>query len=83
VPTILRCEQPSVLAHRCTWEEQSTLALHNLADRPVTARVTLPEGRGPVRLVEPLGRTEVSTDRKGMLEVRLPRYGRLWLRVQA
>ena len=83
VSTILRCEQPSVLAHRCTWEDRSTVALHNLADRPVTARVTLPEGRGPVRLVEPLGRMEVSTDRAGVLEVRLPRYGRLWLRVQA
>lgn len=79
-PTLLTCDQPSVLAHRCTWEDRSVVALHNLADRPVTARVTLPEGTGPVHLVEPLGDTALSTDRSGVLEVRLKRYGRLWLR---
>jgi len=77
--TLLRCEQPSVLAHRCRWEERTTVLLHNLADRPVTATVTLPEGRGPLELVEPLGTARVTTDKAGRFEVRLPRYGHLWL----
>lgn len=77
--TLLKCEQPSVLAHRCTWEDRSTVALHNLADKPVTATVALPEGRGPVELTEPLGTARVATDRSGVLTVRLPRYGHLWL----
>ncbi|HEX6935080.1 MAG TPA: alpha-amylase family protein [Actinomycetes bacterium] len=81
--SMLPCEQPSVLAHRCTWEGRSIVLLHNLADRPVTAQVSLPEGRGPVHLAEPLGETRVTTDATGRFEVRLPRYGRLWLRVQA
>lgn len=81
--SMLPCEQPSVLAHRCTWEGRSIVLLHNLADRPVTAKVSLPEGRGPVHLAEPLGEARVTTDATGRFEVRLPRYGRLWLRVQA
>ena len=47
----------------------------------MTATVELPSGRGPVHLAEPLGKTQVSTDRLGRFQVRLPRYGSLWLRV--
>ncbi|MCY7372951.1 MAG: hypothetical protein LH461_04535, partial [Spirochaetaceae bacterium] len=79
--TLLKCEQASVLAHQCAWEDRTTVLLHNLADRAVTAKVALPEGRGPVHLAEPLGQATVDTDRHGSFEVRLPRYGRLWLRV--
>jgi len=68
-----------VLAHRCLWEDRATVAVHNLADRAVTAEVALPEGTGPHRLREPLGDREVTTDRAGRFTVRLPRYGRLWL----
>jgi len=79
--SLLKCEQASVLAHQCAWEDKTTVLLHNLADRAVTATVALPEGRGPVQLAEPLGQATVTTDRHGSFEVRLPRYGHLWLRV--
>ena len=79
--SLLRCETPSVLAHQCAWEDRTSVVLHNLADRAVTATVGLPSGRGPNHLAEPLGSAQVSTDSKGQFEVRLPRYGSLWLRV--
>ena len=81
--TLLTCTEPSVLAHRCLWEDRATVAVHNLADRAVTAEVALPEGTGPHRLREPLGGSEVTTDRAGRFTVRLPRYGRLWLQQRA
>ena len=80
---LLDCDQPGVLAHRCTWQDRAVVALHNLTDRPVSATVTLPEGVGPVRLAEPLGDVRLETDRHGRLDVRLGRYGRQWLRVLA
>jgi glycosidase len=79
--SLLRCDQPPVFAHQCVWGERTAVLLHNLADRPVTATVSLPGGRGPVHLAEPLGDARVSTDRAGSFQVRLPRYGHLWLQV--
>jgi glycosidase len=81
--TLLGCDAPSVLAHRCSWQDRAVVAVHNLAAEPVTARVTLPEGTGPVRLAEPLGDVRLETDKQGRFTVRLPRYGRLWLQVTA
>jgi trehalose synthase len=81
--TLLGCDAPSVLAHRCSWQDRAVVAVHNLAEEPVTARVTLPEGTGPVRLAEPLGDVRLETDKQGRFTVRLPRYGRLWLQVTA
>jgi trehalose synthase len=77
--TLLDCDQPGVLAHRCTWQDRAVVALHNLTDRPVSATVTLPEGVGPVRMAEPLGDVRMETDGHGRLDVRLGRYGRQWL----
>jgi trehalose synthase len=79
--SLLPTDQKPVLAHQCVWEGRTVVVLHNLSDRPVTAKVSLPSGRGPVRLVEPLGTTEVVTDKAAAFEVKLPRYGHLWLRV--
>jgi glycosidase len=79
--SLLLCDQPSVLAHQCSWDGRTTVLLHNLADRPVSASVTLPGRRGPAQLAEPLGDARVATDRSGRFTVRLPRYGRLWLRM--
>ena len=62
------------------WEEKTLIVLHNLADKPVTASVQLPSGEGPTELIEPLGTRSATTDAKGRLKVKLPRYGNLWLR---
>jgi trehalose synthase len=78
---LLDCDQPGVLAHRCTWQDRSVVALHNLTDRAVSGTVSLPEGVGPDRLAEPLGDVRLETDRQGRLAVRLGRFGHLWLQV--
>ena len=78
--SLLACDTPSVLAHQCVWEERTLVVLHNLSDQPVTARVPLPSGRGPVQMAEPLGSRRETTDAAGCLTVRLGRYGSLWLR---
>ena len=78
--SLLACDTPSVLAHQCVWEERTLVVLHNLSDQPVTARVPLPSGRGPVEMAEPLGSRRETTDAAGCLTVRLGRYGSLWLR---
>jgi len=78
--SLLACEAPSVLAHQVVWEDRTLVVLHNLGGEPVTASVQLPSGEGPVELFEPLGSRTVTTDAKGKLKVKLPRYGGLWLR---
>jgi glycosidase len=78
--SVLACDAPSVLAHQCVWEDKTLVVLHNLADHPVTAKIQLPAGRGPVDLVEPLGTRSVTTDKAGRLSVRLDRFGSIWLR---
>jgi hypothetical protein len=77
---VLDCAEPAVLAHQVTWEDRSLVAVHNLGEAPVTARLALPTGR-PAVLQEPLGYTRVETDRLGAFEVPLGRYGHVWLHV--
>jgi trehalose synthase len=81
-PTVLDCAEPSVFAHQTTWEDRSIVAVHNLAERPVTARLRVPSGRGPALLREPLGTTEVEVARDGSFSVPLGRYGHVWLRLE-
>ena len=77
---VLDCAEPAVLAHQVTWEDRCLVAVHNLGEAPVTARLALPTGR-PAVLQEPLGHTRVETDRLGAFEVPLGRYGHVWLHV--
>jgi trehalose synthase len=78
--SLLACEEPSVLAHQCVWEDRTLVVLHNLSEAPVTASVQLPSGQGPVELAEPLGTRTVTSDKAGLVSVKLGRYGSLWLR---
>ncbi len=79
-------EQPhtAVLAHRCTWDDGSMVALHNLAPEPVTVPLELhdcsDEG-APVQLVDLLETGETAVDERGRVELELPGYGYRWLRV--
>lgn len=80
-------DQPhaAVLAHRCTWQDGSMVALHNLGDEAVDVPLRLPDGApddgGPARLVDLLQDHARELDEKGRTSVAMPAFGYRWLRV--
>lgn len=68
----LPSEEPALLAHCSTLDGESVYALHNLADRPVSVTLDLPEGLGTL-----LGSAEGGVDGR---RVTLEPYGFRWLR---
>ena len=76
-------DQPhrEVLAHRCTWEDGSMVALHNLGPDPRTVPVTLPDCDDSCELVDLLQDGKTSLDGKGSADLPLDGYGYRWLRV--
>ncbi|WP_136517735.1 MULTISPECIES: alpha-amylase family protein [Cellulomonas] len=76
-------EQPhgSVLAHRCTWQEASMVAVHNLGPEAVTVPLTLDDADEHSRLVDLLHGDQLALDADGGVQVELTGYGYRWLRV--
>jgi glycosidase len=76
-------EQPylAVLAHRCTWDDGSIVALHNASADPVTVPLTLPDLEPGTALNDLLEDGMVEPDEKGRVELPLGAYGYRWLRV--
>ncbi len=76
-------DQPhaAVLAHRCSWDDASLVAVHNLGAEPRTVPLTLDGCDETTRLVDQLcdGTIEVGAD--GGVEIVLDGYGYRWLRV--
>jgi hypothetical protein len=76
-------EQPhaSVLAHRCSLDEASLVALHNLGPEPRTVQLQLEGGVAGRSLVDLLtaGTTPLGED--GAAEMVLDGYGYRWLRL--
>jgi glycosidase len=79
--TVLDAGEPSVLAHRCDIAGATVVAVHNLADTDVTARLTLAGLDGSRVLTDLLrdGRAEVSAS--GEVALPLAGYDTRWLRV--
>jgi trehalose synthase len=79
--TILEQPHRQVLAHRCTWDDASLVAVHNLGPEPCVVPLRLDGEDGETELVDLLaeGRTRCSDD--GSVEVTLEGYGYRWLRV--
>jgi glycosidase len=75
-------DQPhdAVLAHRCTWQGSSVIALHNFAAEPCTVPLELKSLDGDAVLVDLLqpGRTPLE---EGRAELTLDGYGYRWLRI--
>ena len=75
-------EQPhdAVLAHRCTWQDGSVIALHNFSAEPCTVPLELKSLDGDAVLVDLLqpGRTPLED---GRVELTLDGYGYRWLRI--
>jgi trehalose synthase len=81
--TVVRTNEPAVLAHRCDWEGSSVLAVHNLGASPL--EVVVDTGcAADAELVDLLdhGASSHQVD-DGRLELTLDGYGYRWFRVQA
>jgi maltose alpha-D-glucosyltransferase/alpha-amylase len=73
-------EPTSVFAHRCDWDGETVIAVHNLAEEVVDLRLPIDDVDDPVAVDDLLrgGRIEV---RDATLELRLERYAYRWFRV--
>jgi trehalose synthase len=78
--TLLETEDPGLFAHRCDWEDGTVVAVHNLGEADAAATLELGEDVTGVRdlLVE----REHELTEGGKLDVKLGRYGYLWLQVE-
>ena len=75
-------DQPhrSVLAHRCSWDGQAVIALHNIGAEPQTVPLTLDGCNEDTRLVDLLCDGSTATDSSGRADILLEGYGFRWLR---
>jgi trehalose synthase len=78
--TLLETGAPALFAHKCEWEGSTVVAVHNLGEGEAEASLDLGEQATGVRdlLVE----REHTVTEEGKLEVKLGRYGYLWLKVE-
>jgi hypothetical protein len=76
-------DQPhrSVLAHRLTWDDASTVALHNLSPDPCAVPLRLRDQPEGTQLVDQLCDGTTELDERGRAELALDGYGYRWLRV--
>jgi glycosidase len=73
--TPLETGAPSVFAHRCDWEGQTIVAVHELAGRDVTVTLPLDDGDGLVDLFE-------DAEHPPGAALELAPYGAHWFRVR-
>ncbi len=77
-------EQPisSVLAHRCTWDDGSLVAVHNFGSAAQTVSLTIDERPEDAWLTELLQPGEVELSSGGSCQIALDGYGYRWFRIQ-
>jgi trehalose synthase len=78
---ILPAPHRQVLAHRCTWDDGSMIALHNLGPEAVTVPLTVTGCGSDHRLVDLLSTGSTALGDGGDATVPLDGYGYRWLRV--
>jgi maltose alpha-D-glucosyltransferase/alpha-amylase len=78
--SLLECPAKSLFAHRCDWGDSSVIAIHNLGRR--TARATFELGEDIAAVDDLLEGRQHSLLDGGRLNVKLGRYGYLWLRLR-
>jgi hypothetical protein len=78
----VRQPERSVLAHTCTWEGSTVVAVHNLGSDPVTLDLPLPRpDDGPWHLDDVLVPGSVHLDRSGTASLSLGGYDHRWFRL--
>ena len=78
--TALDAADPAIVGVRATWEGSTAIAVHNLAERPATARLELPDGDAG-HLTDALGGDRFKPRGDGTIEIALEPFGFRWLRV--
>jgi trehalose synthase len=76
-------EQPhnAVLAHRCTWDDGSMVAIHNLGPERRKVPIKLDDCDDRCQLMDLLRRGTTPLDRSGKADLDLDGYGYRWLRI--
>lgn len=76
-------EQPhsAVLAHRCTWDDGSMVAIHNLGPERRKVPIKLDDCDDRCRLMDLLRGGTTPLDRSGKADLDLDGYGYRWLRI--
>jgi trehalose synthase len=80
---ILDQPRPEVLAHRCSWEGSSIVALHNLGASPTKVPLRLPDEEEGTELLDLLADGTCALDGDSAVELDLEGYGYRWLRVRS
>jgi maltose alpha-D-glucosyltransferase/alpha-amylase len=78
---VLDFPDPAVFALCASWEDSTTIAVHNLADRPATVRIEVPDDNAS-HLLDTLAGDHFERRRDGTAEVTLEPYGFRWLRAK-
>jgi maltose alpha-D-glucosyltransferase/alpha-amylase len=78
--SLVSADNRHVMAHRCDWQDNSVLALHNLSDEQCEVAIEL-EGDAPKELTDVLSDGEYSALAPAARRVPLQAYGYRWLRL--
>lgn len=83
---VLDVDAPSVLVHRCTWEQfgggvASSVLVHNLGPDACEVTVRLSDVAEGTRVIDLLADDACEVEDGGRLTVRVPGYGYHWLRL--
>jgi maltose alpha-D-glucosyltransferase/alpha-amylase len=78
--SMIETNNPAVLAHSCTWHDETVIATHNFAAEPQHIVLTLPQVTG---LIDLLGNEQYTADAAHQYRLDVPGYGYAWLRAAA
>lgn len=76
----LETDKPAVLAHACTWRDQTVVAVHNFSRASTTVKIRWPDGTG--RLLHVFGRAVHEALPEGSPVIDLDGYDYRWLRIE-
>jgi trehalose synthase len=79
---ILAHDAPAVLAHSVSADVGRMIALHNFSEEPTRVQLTLDEEPDGTQLSDLFGPGRRDLDDRGHVDLELPAYGWMWLRVE-
>ena len=79
--TIVDLADPAVFGIRASWQANTTIAVHNLADRPATILLDLQDDEAS-HVLDALGGDRFERRSDGKVEVKLEPYAVRWLRLR-